>query len=284
MNFILPEWIPNIHPLIIHFPIVLLMLAVLLHLTALIVWKVPWLRTITLLVFIFGLVTLILTYLSGRQAADSVLLPTVAVSTLSKHADLALWTLVYFGVLTVLHFAIRFLKVYDKKSISIALFGLGLLGLLLVVKTADLGGQLVYKYGVGVQFYPETQLEENGSMDKVGSPGFEIDEDGSWRIQPNNDMNLVFSNNLVWLEGSLDDVDAQFKTLDTNEQVVELKLTGNPVLFIAGDNLASVQAEIEMNLCDFDGTVSLVHHVQDKMKCPYLFQLPIHFRQVKMAQ
>lgn len=59
MNFILPEWMPNIHPLILHFPIVLLILAVLLHLTALIVWKLPWLRTTTLVVSVLGLLTLI---------------------------------------------------------------------------------------------------------------------------------------------------------------------------------------------------------------------------------
>lgn len=51
--------------------------------------------------------------------------------------------------------------------------------------------------------------------------------------------------------------------------MIELNLTDNPVLFVAGDDLASVQAEIEINLCEFNGTVSLVHHVQDKMNYDY---------------
>lgn len=269
MNFILPEWMPNIHPLIIHFPIVLLLLAVLLHLTALIIWTLPWLRTITLSVFIFGFLTLILTYLSGRQAADSVSIPTVAINTLSKHADLALWTLIYFGVLTVLHLGIKFLKVYDRKSISIVLFVLGSLGLVLIVRTADLGGQLVYKYGVGVQVGSQVKFEVDESVDEIDSTGFIKDEDGSWQLLPSKKNNSVFSTDLVFLEGSSDDVIAQFKTLETNEQVIELNLTDNPVLFVAGDDLASVQAEIEINLCEFNGTVSLVHHVQDKMNYDY---------------
>lgn len=269
MNFILPEWMPNIHPLIIHFPIVLLLLAVLLHLTALIIWTLPWLRTITLSVFILGFLTLILTYLSGRQAADSVSIPTVAINTLSKHADLALWTLIYFGVLTVLHLGIKFLKVYDRKSISIVLFVLGSLGLVLIVRTADLGGQLVYKYGVGVQVGSQVKFEVDESVDEIDSTGFIKDEDGSWQLLPSKKTNSVFSTDLVFLEGSSDDVIAQFKTLETNEQVIELNLTDNPVLFVAGDDLASVQAEIEINLCEFNGTVSLVHHVQDKINYDY---------------
>lgn len=269
MNFILPEWMPNIHPLIIHFPIVLLLLAVLLHLTALIIWTLPWLRTITLSVFILGFLTLILTYLSGRQAADNVSIPTVAINTLSKHADLALWTLIYFGVFTVLHLGIKFLKVYDRKSISIVLFVLGSLGLVLIVRTADLGGQLVYKYGVGVQVDSQVKFEVDESVDEIDSTGFIKDEDGSWQLLPSKKTNSVFSTDLVFLEGSSDDVIAQFKTLETNEQVIELNLTDNPVLFVAGDDLASVQAEIEINLCEFNGTVSLVHHVQDKMNYDY---------------
>lgn len=269
MNFILPEWMPNIHPLIIHFPIVLLLLAVLLHLTALIIWTLPWLRTITLSVSIMGFLTLIVTYLSGRQAADFVSIPTVAINTLSKHADLALWTLIYFGVLTVLHLGIKFLKVYDRKSISIVLFVLGSLGLVLIVRTADLGGQLVYKYGVGVQVDSQVKFEVDESVDEIDSTGFIKDEDGSWQLLPSKKTNSVFSTDLVFLEGSSDDVIAQFKTLETNEQVIELNLTDNPVLFVAGDDLASVQAEIEINLCEFNGTVSLVHHVQDRFNYDY---------------
>ncbi len=269
MNFILPEWMPNIHPLIIHFPIVLLLLAVLLHLAALIVWNLPWLRTATILASILGFLTLLLTYLSGRQAADSVLLPTIAINTLSKHADSALWTLVYFGVLTVLHLGLKILKIYDKKSISSVLFGLGLLGLVLVVQTADLGGQLVYRYGVGVQAYSQVIKEKKEHLDGAGTSGFIKDENGSWQLLPSKKTNSVFSAELVWLEGSSDDVTAQFKTLETNEQVIELNLTNNPVLFTGGDDLASIQAEIEINLCDFNGTVSLIHHVQDKMNYDY---------------
>lgn len=86
---------------------------------------------------------------------------------------------------------------------------------------------------------------------------------------PSKKINSVFSDELIWLEGSADDLSVQLITLDENEQVIELNLTDNPVLFVAGDNLASIQVAIEINLCNFDGTVSLVHYVQDKMNRDY---------------
>ncbi len=269
MNFILPEWMPNIHPLIIHFPIVLIILAVILQFIALVIWKLPYLRKITMAVFILGIMTLIFAYLSGRQAADSVLLPTIAINIVSKHADFAQWTLIYFVILTVLHLGVRLLKINDNKSISIVFFLMSFFGLLLVVKTADLGGQLVYKYGVGVQGIPQAIIEDKELVDGSRSSGFKNDEDGSWQLLPSKKIDSVFSNELIWLEGSSDDVNAQLKTLETDEQVIELNLTGNPVLFVAGDNLASLQAEIEINVCNFDGAVSLVHHVQDSMNYDY---------------
>ena len=265
----LPEWMPNIHPLIIHFPIVLLLLVVLVHLTALVIWKVQWLRTVTLLASIIGFLSIIVTYLSGRQAADSVTLPTVAINTLSKHSDLALWTLIYFGVLTALHLGIKFLKAYDKKSISITLFVLGLLGFGLIILTADLGGQLVYKYGVGVKSESQVEIDGDEVLESISSTGFVMDEDGSWQLLPSKKINSVFSRDLIWLDGTSGDVDVQFKTLEENEQVIELNITDKAILFIAGDNLASIQGEIEINLCNFSGSVALVHHLQDSINYDY---------------
>ncbi len=116
----------------------------------------------------------------------------------------------------------KFLKIYDKKSIYSVLFGLGLLGLILVVKTADLGGQLVYRYGVGVQAYSQVIKEKKEQLDGAGTSGCIIDEIGSWQLLPSKKTNSAFSAEVVFFEGSSDDVTAQFKTLETNEQVIEL--------------------------------------------------------------
>lgn len=278
----LPGWMPNIHPLLIHFPIVLLLLVVLVHLTAIIVWKLPWLRTMTLAVSISGFLSLILTYFSGRQAADSVSLPTVAMGTLSKHADLAFWTLIYFGILTIIHLSVRFFQIHNKKSLSIMLFVLGLVGLVLVVQTADLGGQLVYKYGVGVKSH---ELKESVERNEPGvtNSSFEIDENGSWILLPAENIELVFLNNLNWVEGSSNDIDVNLITNNDKEKILELKIKNKPVLFSAGYNKSSSQMDTEINLCGFQGTVSLLHHIQDKNNYDYFSVGDKQFRLGRMG-
>lgn len=47
------------------------------------------------------------------------------------------------------------------------------------VKTADLGGQLVYKYGVGVQADLQEEIEIIESEDGIDSTGLVKDENGS---------------------------------------------------------------------------------------------------------
>lgn len=86
MNFP-PEWAPNIHPLLIHFPIVLLLLAPLLDLCAILFKKQQWLKNSANLIYVLAGLGLIITYFSGRLAADSVDIPTQAYTTLSRHAD-----------------------------------------------------------------------------------------------------------------------------------------------------------------------------------------------------
>lgn len=150
MESLLPTWAPNIHPLLIHFPIAILITATLADAASLI-WRKAWLENTVLALFGFGVVMLLITYLSGRQAIDIVDVPLKAELTASHHADWALRTLLFYSGYLVVRLVVFFTRLRNKKWIAVVLLIGGLLGIGSIAKTADYGGKLVYKYQVGTQ-------------------------------------------------------------------------------------------------------------------------------------
>ncbi len=150
MEYLLPEWAPNIHPMIIHFPIVLWFVAVLADLVSLFLPK-SWLRNMTITLYVLGAIGAFAAYLSGSQAMDIVSVPMQAEVTGGNHSDWGYYTLYFFTAYAVIRLVL-FWKQWDKKKwLAIVLFILGAVGMGMVAQTADLGGKLVYKYGVGTQ-------------------------------------------------------------------------------------------------------------------------------------
>ncbi|WP_412754958.1 DUF2231 domain-containing protein, partial [Legionella donaldsonii] len=86
-----------VHPMLVHFPIAILIVAVFLDFLYQ-VWRKDWLRNSVMILFVFSVVAGVVTYFSGRQAIDSVSVPMNAELTASYHADWALYTLLYFSV------------------------------------------------------------------------------------------------------------------------------------------------------------------------------------------
>jgi uncharacterized membrane protein len=150
MQNLLPDWAPNVHPMLVHFPIAIIITAVFLDFIYLI-WKKDWLRNSVMTLFAFAVLAGLVTYLSGKQAVDSVSVPMNAELTASYHADWALYTLLYLSSYTAIRAFFFWKKIDGKRFIAILLFLAGLAGCALLAKTADLGGKLVYKYGVGTQ-------------------------------------------------------------------------------------------------------------------------------------
>ncbi len=150
MQSLLPDWAPNVHPMLVHFPIAIFLTALLLDFLQLL-WKKEWLHLSVTALFIFAALVALATYLSGKQAVDIVPVPMRAELTASNHSDWGLYTLLYFGLFAALRGFLFWKELDRKRVVAILLFCGSLAGTALIGKTADLGGKLVYKYGVGIQ-------------------------------------------------------------------------------------------------------------------------------------
>ncbi len=148
MESLLPEWMPNIHPLIIHFPIVLWIIAVLADLLGLFLKK-EWLRNTTTSLYALGAIAAYAALLTGENAMHSQTIPMQGELTASHHSDWGHYTFYSFTGYAIIRLFL-FWKKWDKiTAVAIVLFLLGAAGAGMVGKTADMGGKLVYKYGVG---------------------------------------------------------------------------------------------------------------------------------------
>jgi len=135
--------------MLVHFPIAVFITALMLDFVMLF-WKRNWLHKSVTTLFVFAALGALITYLSGKQAIDSVSVPMRAELTASNHADWGQYTLIYFCLFAAFR-AFLFWKELDRKRVvAILLFCGSLAGAALIFKTADLGAKLVYKYGVGI--------------------------------------------------------------------------------------------------------------------------------------
>ena len=75
---LLPPWAPNLHPLIVHFPIVLVMTAAAIDVLDAVFGRVPWLGVAATALYLAGALATVAAYLTGVQAGSSVLVPGMA--------------------------------------------------------------------------------------------------------------------------------------------------------------------------------------------------------------
>ena len=145
---IIPDWAPNIHPLVIHFPLALLVIAVLLDGTSFFLLR-QLLGKSSLILYVLGTAGAIAAFITGKIAVDTVNPPLQAELTVGKHSDWALYTMIFFILYTVVRVIGDLRFKIEKRSARVFFFGLAVAGLYLLVRTADMGAMLVFKYGVG---------------------------------------------------------------------------------------------------------------------------------------
>ena len=138
----LPDWMPNIHPLIVHFPIALLVIAVLFDAVRLVFKKASWLHKTVLALYTTGSIGLIAAFLTGRRAVETVSVTGDAIPAVTSHEDWALYTLIYFLVFTAIRF-VTWWKELEKGWVLPVLIVPALVGTGMLWYTGELGAKLV---------------------------------------------------------------------------------------------------------------------------------------------
>lgn len=147
---LLLNWAPNLHPLVVHFPIVLLIAAASVDVVDAFFQRPAWLSTVATSLYLAGAGAAIAAYLTGAQAGSTVFLPGMAHPVLSGHRWWALLTTWYFGIVAVARVSAGLAGVPRTRSHRVWLLVAGLVGVVLLQQAADRGAQLVYRHGVGV--------------------------------------------------------------------------------------------------------------------------------------
>lgn len=256
---LVPDWAPNIHPMVVHFPIAFIVGAIGADLLSLVLRRWNWLRPATVALYVVGGASAVFTYFTGTWAADAVSVPAAAESALTEHSNLAWWTMWFFGAYALVRLGAHlWSKTRGQVAVQGLLLVLALGGSYLLYETGDHGAKMVYKYGVGAGQVDTTRT--------VAEPGLTVGASG-WQWQPQSAR--AWTKRMTWLEGTPDTLGAQVDTLADGS--VALALTRKePAMFVVPDTLGAVQVTAELNLDDFEGTVSLLHHAQDAQSYDYL--------------
>jgi uncharacterized membrane protein len=149
-SYLLPAWAPNLHPLLVHFPIAWLTAALIVDLISLVLPRAPWAETMAAVLYPTGAVSAFITYLSGRQAAATVLTPGMAHTLVLDHWNWALATTICFASVAAVRMVFLFRRKTPRFRTRVALTAAALAGMFLLFQTGERGARLVYEYGVGV--------------------------------------------------------------------------------------------------------------------------------------
>ncbi|HEX9659139.1 MAG TPA: DUF2231 domain-containing protein, partial [Rhodothermales bacterium] len=244
-----PDWAPGLHPLVVHFPIALLVSALIVDVFSLLqrgrgMAASTWL-------YVAGAATLAIAFLTGRAGADAVMVPPEAERILTDHENWALRTLIFFSVLAIMRLVVLMIRRLRNMAINGVLALLGLAGVGLLTITADRGGNLVYGFGVGVTLdEPETVTADAGiradTVALVGPEGFS------------------------WTPGRLSatKLRSEFDDFGTNmsDQVIDVQADSllvvradeSAVIVVTKEPFQSVQIEMDVNLNHLKGVFDVV--------------------------
>lgn len=151
------EFLAELHPLIVHFPIASLILYSLFEITGILI-KREFVLKMAYVLLVIGIVTAVGAVLTGNQAAEAAVIYNAEWdNVIDKHEDYATITLWYFFAILVFR---TYLTVKKKFSgiYKYVFIPLVVLGIFLIYETGVYGSKLVYEHGIGTKII---QIENN---------------------------------------------------------------------------------------------------------------------------
>ena len=167
----------HLHPMIVHFPIALIIVGFAAEIAGLLVKK-DFFTTVATWMLIFGTLGTIAAYLTGNLAGDGIAETGMLEQAIEQHEDAALLTLWVLIGASVVRLAMIFLK-QQTHALRFAGTALFLVGVLAVARTGYYGGNLVYKHAAGVQInlgFDFSQPLDNNNF-QLGNGSADEDED-----------------------------------------------------------------------------------------------------------
>ncbi len=140
----------HIHPMIVHFPIALLIVGFIAEFIN-VAFKKEFFGKAGLYLLILGTLGVIAAYISGNIAGDGLTEAGALKNAIETHEEAAVVSLWLMIIASVLRIAFVLIKKYEGafKWIALLLFFAGVLS---IARTGYYGGELVFKHAAGVQF------------------------------------------------------------------------------------------------------------------------------------
>lgn len=265
---IIPSWAPNVHPLIIHFPIVLIVLAVTIDFINL-YFRQIWVRKSVVSLYLLSALGVIAAYLSGKQAADSVQIAPQAISVLNNHADWAEITVWFVVVYSLIRLIVAIKKWDQRNTVKLLSVLIAAPALFLISETAEHGGELVYKYSTGVaELNTENLLESAIPEDPIND--IVTLSNGSWKWHLGRNAEVTLRSQFKWLSGSVTNLNSAVQRDSTYGIGLVLRPDGDTNIFITGESFVGMQTNMILDIDQFDGEISLIHHVQDSLTYDFI--------------
>jgi hypothetical protein len=199
------------------------------------------------------------TYLTGRQAADSVgQIKAAAEPVLAEHADLALLAMIALILAAVLRAAAAIIR---KGRVAAVVIAAAILLMAvangLVAVTADHGGALVYRHGVAVSLQTSEGRAPRPESAEASSRQLEHGDDGSLVWQPVADS----FDTLLPADGASDDVLKLSERATDEGGGMWVEVAGSTVVCLPG-RFGDVVVIATVDLSGFEGIFGLGHHIQ----------------------
>ena len=177
---LIPAWAPNLHPLVVHFPIALLFAAAAVDLAGLLMPESKPVRDTGTWLYIAGAATAVLAYFTGYTAAQAAALTAETEALVDAHAGRAFAATWLFAFFASLRLAMSYLF-RPRRPLRIGAFIVALVGLGALVQTALHGARLVFEQGLGVRAVTVARQAspkqvENAPAERTGAASHERQE------------------------------------------------------------------------------------------------------------